>query len=138
MHNYFEVKAKVQRIDERTGKEKKVSEQYLVDAVSFIEAEIKVNGYLGEETGNYFSVVSIKKSNIEELLKGEEEKYYLSKIEFKEIDDKGKVKTAKTSIMLTADTPDAALLKVKEHTSDWQTDNELIALQETAILDFIK
>lgn len=140
MGNYFEVKAKVKRTDERTGKEKRVSEQYLVDALSFTEAESKVNGYLGGETGegNDFSVVSIKKSNIEELLKGEEEKYYLSKIEFKEIDEKGKVKTAKTSIMLTADTPDAALLKVKEHTSDWQTDNELIALQETAILDFIQ
>lgn len=140
MSNYFEVKAKVQRIDERTGKEKRVSEQYLVDALSFTEAESKVNGYLGGETGegNDFSVVSIKKSGIEELLKGEEDKYYLSKIEFEETDEKGKVKTAKTSIMLTADTPDAALSKVKEHTGDWMTDNELIALQETAILDFIQ
>lgn len=139
MSNYFEVKAKVKRTDERTGKEKRVSEQYLVDALSFTEAESKVNGYLGGETGegNDFSVVSIKKSNIEELLKGEEEKYYLAKIEFKEIDEKGKVKTSKTNILLTADSPDQALSKVKDHTSDWMTDNELIVLQETSILDFV-
>ena len=137
MSNSFEVKAKVKRTDERTGKEKRVSEQYLIDALSFTEAESKTTTYLNERAGD-FSIVSIKKSNAEELLKGEEGKYYLAKIEFKEVDEKGKVKTAKTSIMLTADTPDAALLKVKEHTSDWQTDNELIALQETAILDFIQ
>ena len=41
MGNYFEVKAKVKRTDELTGKEKRVSEQYLVDALSFTEAESK-------------------------------------------------------------------------------------------------
>lgn len=87
MSNYFEVKAKVKRTDERTGKEKRVSEQYLVDALSFTEAESKTTTYLNERAGD-FSIVSIKKSNAEELLKGEEEKYYLAKIEFKEVDEK--------------------------------------------------
>lgn len=136
MSNYFEVKAKVKRTDERTGKEKRVSEQYLVDALSFTEAESKTTTYLDERAGD-FSIVSIKKSNAEELLKGEEEKYYLAKIEFKETDEKGKVKTSKTNILLTADSPDQALSKVKDHTSDWMTDNELIVLQETSILDFV-
>ena len=137
MNNYFEVKAKVKRIDNATGKEKQVSEQYLVNALSFTEAESRTNSYLEEETGE-FSVMAIKKSNIESLLQGEEEKYYLAKIEFMEVDDNGKVKTAKTNLLLTAETPDSALTKVKEHTSTWMTDNTLVALQETAILDSIQ
>ncbi|MFA5584079.1 MAG: DUF4494 family protein [Bacteriovoracaceae bacterium] len=137
MNNYFEVKAKVKRIDNVTGKEKQVSEQYLVNALSFTEAESRTNSYLEEETGE-FSVMAIKKSNIESLLQGEEEKYYLAKIEFMEVDDNGKVKTAKTNLLLTAETPDSALTKVKEHTSTWMTDNTLVALQETAILDYIQ
>ena len=35
MNNYFEVKAKVKRIDNVTGKEKQVSEQYLVERTFF-------------------------------------------------------------------------------------------------------
>jgi len=35
MQNLFECKVKYTKIDENTGKEKKVTETYLIDAVSF-------------------------------------------------------------------------------------------------------
>ena len=55
MNNYFEVKAKVKRIDNVTGKEKQVSEQYLVNALSFTEAESRNKLLSGRRNRRIFS-----------------------------------------------------------------------------------
>ena len=42
MIDWFECKVRYAKIDEKSGKEKTVTESYLVDAVSFTEAEDRI------------------------------------------------------------------------------------------------
>ncbi len=39
MQNWFECKVKYTKTDDKTGKDKNVTEPYLIDAMSFTEAE---------------------------------------------------------------------------------------------------
>ena len=66
MHNFFECKIRYEKVMEY-GKNKKVAESYLVDALSFTEAEKRII----EESKSFitgdFTVDAIKRYNITEL-----------------------------------------------------------------------
>ena len=65
---YFTVNVKVQQ-DNGNGKVKKVTEGYLVDAMSVTEAEARVINELKEElTGTEFEVVSASVSRIYKVI----------------------------------------------------------------------
>ena len=67
MNNWFECKVKYVKVDEVSGKEKKVSEPYLVDAMSFTEAEARIHKELEQMISGEFNVTNISKSNVSEL-----------------------------------------------------------------------
>ena len=67
MQKWFECKVKYSKIDEQTGKDKTVSEPYLVDAMSFTEAESRINEKLNEFIHTDFVVVSFDSAEIGEI-----------------------------------------------------------------------
>ena len=65
--NWFEAKVKYVKVGE-DGKEKKMSELYLLDAMSYTEAESRITENLREMIQGDFYIVGLKKSNITELV----------------------------------------------------------------------
>lgn len=61
--NWFEIIVKYVKVDAESGKDKKVTEKYLIDAVSFGEAESRMTA----EIGNYVApceLIGVVKSQI--------------------------------------------------------------------------
>ena len=70
MSNWFECKVKYDKMMEN-GMQKKVSEPYLVDALSFTEAEARIIKEMTPFISGDFSVANIKRANISELFMDE-------------------------------------------------------------------
>ncbi|MGE5447957.1 MAG: DUF4494 family protein, partial [Bacteroidales bacterium] len=80
MQTWFEVKVKYVKVDD-DGREKKVSEVYLLDAVTFTDAETRIIKQLETMVRGEFIVDNIKKSNIVEIFPNENgEWWYKAKI----------------------------------------------------------
>ena len=71
MNTWFECKVKYEKMG-NDGKEKMVSEPYLIDAVSFTEAESRIHKELEPYISGDFFVSSIKIANFSELIPCEE------------------------------------------------------------------
>lgn len=66
MANWFECKVKYDKMMEN-GMQKKVNEPYLVDALSFTEAEARIIKEMTPFISGEFSVSAVKRANISEL-----------------------------------------------------------------------
>jgi hypothetical protein len=67
MSTWFECKVKYQKIDEQ-GKQKRVTEPYLVDAVSFADAEARTNKVLEPYISGEFLVTGAKIANFSDII----------------------------------------------------------------------
>ena len=88
MANYFEVKITFDKTLEN-GKEKKVSELYLVDAVSFTEAEAKITAEFSPLPN--FKVKSIRQYKVAEIVNKtnlDDSRYFKCKLNFITLDEK--------------------------------------------------
>lgn len=137
--NWFEIKVKYQKIDEQ-GKESNVSETYLVDALSFTEAEARIikemEPYLGEE----FQIVNMKRANYSELYEDETgDRYYKCKTVFVTLDEeKGKERRTANYILVQANDMQHSLSNLQEYLKDTTVDWDLTAITETPIMDVYK
>ena len=88
-HNWFEGKVKyVKTCDD--GKEKKVSETYLVDAISYTEAEARIFSEMEHIISGPFILSSLKKSNIVEIVASGDEnddRWYKGKVAILDADE---------------------------------------------------
>ena len=66
MANWFECKVKYDKMLEN-GMQKKVTEPYLVDALSFTEAEARIIEEVSPFISGEFSVSAVKRANVSEL-----------------------------------------------------------------------
>ena len=88
MNTFFEAKVKYETIDEQTGKQRKVNLPYLVDAVSYTEAETRIYKEMEQYVSGEFSVDSIKKVKYTDLfLYDDGDKYYECTVKFTSIDE---------------------------------------------------
>jgi hypothetical protein len=115
MQTWFECKVKYVKIDD-DGRERKVSEVYLVDAVTFTDAETRIIQQLQTMVRGEFVVDNIKKSNIIEIFPHEEgEWWYKAKIGIVTIDEKaGKEKKINNYFLVAADDIKQALQRLEE------------------------
>ena len=63
--NWFEAKVKYMKVNE-DGREKKVNEAYLLDAMSYTEAESRIMHEMESVISGDYYISSLKKSNITE------------------------------------------------------------------------
>ena len=139
MHNWFECKIKYEKTAEE-GKIVKVSEGYLVDAMSFTEAEARIIEEMKPFISGEFEVANIKRSRINEMFFNENgDKWYRSKVNFVTLDEeKGIEKRTGVSMMIQAsDMPDA-LKGLIEGMKGSLADYEIASISETAIIDVYK
>ena len=71
-HNWFECKIRYEKTLEN-GMNKKVTEPYLVDALSFTEAEARIIEEMTPFISGEFTVSDIKRANYSELFPSDEE-----------------------------------------------------------------
>ena len=137
MKNYFEVKITFDKTLEN-GKEKKVSELYLVDAVSFTESEFKINAF---DVLTNFKVNSIRKSNVSEIVNkidSEYTIYFKCKLNFISLDEKsGSEKKTAVYMLVDAETLDKAKALLVEHMKGTMADYSIEKIEETKIIDVI-
>jgi hypothetical protein len=66
--SYFQVNVSIVDFNEK-GKQTKITEQYLVDAVSVTDAEVKITKMYGDEGGSIdFQVKSVKETKIIQVI----------------------------------------------------------------------
>ncbi len=119
MQTWFESKAKYMKVSE-SGRETMVTENFLLDAVSFTDAESRMIRQMQQMVkGGEFSVVDIKKSKIAEIFPFEEGEWWFKvTINLVTIDEEaGKEKKLRTYYLIMADDIKEALERLDESLS---------------------
>ena len=135
---FFEVKIQYQKMQE-DGKEKKVTEQYVVEALSFTEAESRIAEEMLPYTDGDLDVVSEKIAPFNEIFlsdKSDDDKWFISKVGFITLDEKtAKEKKQTFRYLVQAATSELALDYTKEMLSHGMSDYCIDAVQDTPTLD---
>ena len=138
MNVWHECRIRYQKTAE-SGKEKKVSEAYLVDALSFTEAESRIIEKMTPYITGDFKVTAIKLANIAELFKSGAEgddKWYRVKAAFITLDEKsGKERRSSWYAMVQASTTERAERLFHERMKGTMSDYRVESITETAIMD---
>ena len=138
LEKYFECKVKYVKIQE-DGKEKKVSEQYVVSACSFGEAEKRITESLSAYIQGEFDVTDIKIASFGEIIDGTGagDKFFKAKVSFVTLDETtGKEKKTSELYLVQSDTLESAESDVKSFLNDGNT--TISSISETVILDVIQ
>ena len=137
MSNWFECKVKYQKVDEN-GKQKGVSELYMVDAVSFTDAESRITKELEDYAGlGEFIVASIKTTNYAEIIPNESgDRWFKCKAVFISFDEKsGKERRTSSSILVQATDVKDAYEVLSKALSTSISDFTIPTVQESSIMD---
>lgn len=133
---WFECKVKYERMMDN-GMMKKVNEPYLVDALTFTEAESRIIEELKPRVSGDYSVASEKKTKISEVFFSETgDRWYLVKVNMITYDERSEKekKTVQQMLVQASDIEDA-LDKFKEGMKGTMSDMEIASVSETLIMD---
>jgi len=137
-HNWFEGKVKYVKTGE-DGKEKKVSETYLVDAVSYTEAEARIFTEMETFIQGPFILSSLKKSNIVEIVPSDDEnddRWFKGKVAILDADElTGKEKRTNQYSLIAAKDINTALTSLEESMSTYIVPYEIASISDTNIFD---
>lgn len=136
MNNWFEVKVKYEKIDER-GAVKKVTEPYLIDAMSFTEAEARAIKELEPYLSGEFMISNIARANYSELFPYDDgDRWFKCKIAYVSIDEeKGTEKRKASYVLVQANDVKHAWENLVKSMENYMGDYEINGIQETNILD---
>lgn len=137
MAQFFESKIKYTK-DGDNGKPKKVTEVYIIDALSCSEAEARTIEHLSSTLPEDYAVVSVKETKITEIFNVESDFFYLVKCGFITIDEKtGNEKRQISEILVGASDFDDAVKNFKDGMKGTVSDYEIVGVTETPILEVI-
>ena len=138
MHTWFEVKIRYEKVMEN-GMQKKVTEPYLFDALSFTESEGKCIEEITPFISGEFTVSDIKRANYSEIFFSEEEsadRWFKCKLVFITLDEKsGSEKKTSTHVLVQAADLRDAVNKLDEGMKGTMADYQITSVSETAIMD---
>ncbi len=136
MNNWFEVKVKYEKIDER-GAAKKVTEPYVLDAMTFTEAEARAIQELHPYLNGEFIISNIARANYSELFPFDDgDRWFKCKIAYVSIDEeKGTEKRKATYVLVQANDVKHAWENLTKSMESYMGDYEVNSIQETAIMD---
>lgn len=137
-HTWFECKIRYEKTMEN-GMEKKVTEPYLVDALSFTEAEARIIEEITPFISGEYTVSDIKRANYSELFFAEEQKadrFFKAKLNFITLDEKsGSEKKTATNILVQAADLRDAVKKIDQGMKGSMADYVIASVVETQIMD---
>lgn len=139
--DWFECKVRYDKTLE-TGLLKKVTESYLVDALSFTEAEERFLHEIEPMMSGEFSVSDIKRAKISELFESidtTDDKWYKAKVAYIAYDEKKGVEKRTNQIMLIqAKDLRVAVQNLDKGMQGTMGDWDIISIAETPIMDIFK
>lgn len=136
MHNWFECKISYDKMLEN-GQQKKVTEPYLVDALSFTEAEARIIEQIRPYITGEFTVADIKRAKLSEIFFNENgDRYFKAKVYFITLDEKsGQEKRTASNMLAQACDIKEALKVVEKGMEGTLADYAIGALSETSLMD---
>ena len=141
MQHYIECKVRYQKTME-DGSERMVNEPYLVDAMSFTEAEKRITEEMSVYISGEFRVDAVKKSNASEVIFSnvdDDDKWYKAKLQFITIDEKTeKEKRSNTTYLVQSKSLARALRYIDDFMGKTMIDYDVIGINETKIMDVFK
>lgn len=136
--NWFECKIRYRKTME-DGLEKAVNENYVVDALSFTEAEQRIMEEMSSFISGEFEVRDIKKAAYGEIFFSDEEmadRWYKAKLQFITIDEKTeKEKRSNVTYLVQAGTLNGAVKNMDEAMGGTMIDYVIVSMAETTIMD---
>lgn len=136
----FEVKVKYEKMME-DGTNKIVSEFYLVDAMSFAEAESRTSEEMINLSIGKFEVAAIKKVNYAEIIKAESTNagtWFKCKLAFITIDEKTeKEKKSNVTYLVEGSNLDSAKARMTKAMDGTMIDYVFVKIEETPIMDIL-
>ncbi|MGN1264529.1 MAG: DUF4494 domain-containing protein [Muribaculaceae bacterium] len=139
MAQWFECKIKIDKTT-ADGLIKTTTENYLVDALSFTEAEARITEEMRPYISGEFKVDSVKRVRVSEMFFDETgDHWYKAKVNFVTLDEKKGVEKRTASYMYVQATEfSKALQNLMEGMKGTMSDFEVAAINETNLLDVFK
>lgn len=135
---WFEIKIKYEKTME-DGLEKKVSEAYTIDALSFTEAESRIMEEMSSYISGGFEVVDIKKAAYKEIFFSDDanaDRWYKARLQFITIDEKTeKEKRSTVTYLVQAATLTSAVKNIETVMGGTMIDYVIASVAETQIMD---
>ena len=135
---WFETRVRYDKMME-DGQQKKVIEQYVVDALSFGEAEERITKEMSHYISGEFEVKAITPASYGEIFFSDAEsddRWYKAKLSFITIDEKTeKEKCTSVTYLVQGGTVQSAVKNVEEVMNGTAIDYVIAAVTETKIMD---
>lgn len=136
MAQWIETKLRYDKVMEN-GAVKKVTEPYLVDALSFAEAEARIIEEMRPFISGEFTVEAVKKAKIAEVFGSDTaSRWWKVRVAFITVDERtGAENRNLTDFLVAGEDLDDVLSSFKQNMKGTMADYEVTAIAETAILD---
>ena len=138
---WFECKVQYDKVTE-DGTNKKVTELYVVEAISFTEAESRIVKEMSQYISGEYEVKDIKKAKYKEIWLSDDvsaDRYYKAKLQFITLDEKsGKEKRSNFVSLVEASTLNNAIKGLDEVMGKTAIDYTSVEAKETKIIDVIE
>ena len=136
--NWFECKINYEKTME-DGLQKKVNENYTVDALSFTEAEKRIMEEMSSYISGEFTVKDIKIASYKEIFFSDDpsaDRWYKAKLQFITIDEKTeKEKSSNVNYLVHAATLKGAVNNIEEVMGGSMIDYVIASVTETTLMD---
>lgn len=133
---WFECKVRYDKMQDN-GAVKRVNEPYIVDALSFTEAESRIIEEMKPFISGEFSISAVKKTKITEIFfDSTGDKYYQVKYNIITLDEKtGAEKRSSVLTLVQAGDFEMALANFQENMKGTLADFEIASIAETPVMD---
>ncbi|MFQ3213071.1 MAG: hypothetical protein ACJAT1_001944 [Marivirga sp.] len=135
MKQWFLCKVKYQKEDEN-GRLRSLTEPYLVDAVSFTEAETRIYEEMGERVRGEFLITGISKSKIMDVFKYDDvDVWYKCKVVYYVAEESGKEKKIANQMIITAHNVKEAYDRMYESLNNMLVSFQVPEIVESPIIE---
>ena len=136
---WIECKIKYEKVME-CGSMKSVTEQYVVDAMSFAEAEKRIIEEMAPRISGEYEVTDVKKASYKEVFFDDgdncSDRWYKAKLDFITIDERTeKEKRSRVTYLVNAATLKDAFRNIETVMSGTMIDYDAASISETKIMD---
>lgn len=138
MNSWFTIKVKYTKQLE-DGRLKRVTEPYLVDAISFTDAEARIYEEVGTNIKGEFIITGISKTDYADIFYYEDaDDWYKCKLTYVTADaDSGKEKKVSNNFLVTAHNVKQAFERIKESLSDMTVTFEVPSIMLSPIVEVL-
>jgi hypothetical protein len=138
MNRWYTVKVKYNKKSEDGQEPKKANEAFLLPAVSFTDAEARINKEIGQTATGEFLVHAMSVTEITEIIRNNEGgQWYLGGITISDEDDNGKVSKTKQNYMIEAMSVKDATTNLEKELEDAMFEFETTKVAVSTIVDVL-